>query len=85
MMITEDFKAIFSRHADTPDPIDASVLQKAAPVLQVVADPSRPTPQTPVLHRPGGGERYRGKGGVEKLEGQEHCYSSKHYRVWTLW
>ena len=69
MMITKGFKAIFIRHADTPDRIDAAVLQQAAPVLQAVADPSRPTPQTPVLHRQGGGERYRGEGRVRETGG----------------
>ena len=70
MMITEDFKAIFSRHADTPDPINATVLQQAAPVLQAAADPGRSTPQTPELHRQGGREAQGGREGGRNWRGR---------------
>ena len=35
---------------------------------------------------PAGGEKGTGRrGGGEKLEGQEHYYSSKHYIIWIVW
>ena len=84
LIIIEDFKASFSRHTDTQDPIDAVVLQQIVPVLQEAADPGRPTPQARTV--PAGRERGTGgEGGGEKLEGQTHYYNNKHYRVRTLW
>ena len=41
MMITKDFKAIFSRHADTPDPFDAAVLPQYCREQQTPAGPHR--------------------------------------------
>ena len=70
MMITEDFKAIFSRQADTPDPIDAAVLQQTVPVLHAAAHPGRPTPQTPELHRQGGREAQGGREGGRNCRGE---------------
>ena len=69
-MITEDFKAVFSRHADTPDPISAAELQQTAPVLQAIAVPGRPTPQTPELHKQGGREAQGGREGGRNWKGR---------------
>ena len=70
IMVIEDYKASFSRHADTPVPTSAAELQQTAPVLQGTAAPGRPTQQTPAPYWRGGREAQGGRKGGRNWRGE---------------